>query len=448
VTRSAGRVVATPLGRAFDLLAAYEAPDGCFFEREGIGVSASLMRGGLRFGPHPDLKALARSTSAALRELHQGEVAPLAIGALGFDAKEASLSVPARAVVRADAGETWLLDLVGDDDPPPFTPERVIGDLPHEAFRPMQLTEEPSTEIYAAAVSQAVASIARGDLDKVVLARTLRVDANRALDARRLLHRLRAVEPHCFTFAAPTRPPATGAVPGVLVGASPELLVSRRGERVRSTPLAGTAPRAGDPDEDLANAEALAGSAKNREEHSIVVEAVAAVLGGFCDGLVFDDEPVLEPTANVWHLATRFEGTLRDPSVSALDIVAELHPTPAVEGLELGDRRRPRRRRLGDRAEMRCPRRRARDALRRGRHRGRVRPGERGRRDRAQVQGVPRLAPLGLSLCGALLQPRGRLARAARRVSPSRPSSIDASASCRPACRSPHGSVVTEEMRA
>ena len=332
MTRSSGRVVATPLGRAFDLLAAYEAPDGCFFEREGIGVSALLMRGGLRFGPHPDLKALARSTSAALRELLQGEVAPLAIGALGFDAKEASLSVPARAVVRADAGETWLLDLVGDDDPPPFTPERVIGELPHEAFRPMQLTEEPSTEIYAAAVSQAVASIARGDLDKVVLARTLRVDADRPLDARRLLHRLRAVEPHCFTFAAPTRPPATGAVPGVLVGASPELLVSRRGERVRSTPLAGTAPRAGDPDEDLANAEALAGSAKNREEHSIVVEAVAAVLGGFCDGLVFDDEPVLEPTANVWHLATRFEGTLRDPSVSALDIVAELHPTPAVCG--------------------------------------------------------------------------------------------------------------------
>ena len=97
-------------------------------------------------------------------------------------------------------------------------------------------------------------------------------------------------------------------------------------------PLAGTAPRSGDPDEDLANAEALARSGKDREEHAIVVAAVADVLGGFCDDLTFDAEPVLEPTANVWHLATRFEGTLRDPSATALDLVAELHPTPAVCG--------------------------------------------------------------------------------------------------------------------
>jgi isochorismate synthase len=219
-----------------------------------------------------------------------------------------------------------LLDLVRENEgPQPFGPDRVVGDLPHEAFRPVQLEEEPTSDVYAAAVGAAVRRMSGSALDKVVLARTLRVDAGRALDPRRLLHRLRAVEPHCFTFAAPT-------TSGVLVGASPELLVSRRGDRVRSTPLAGTAPRAGDPDEDLANAEALAASAKNREEHAIVVAAVAEVLDGFCADLSFDAEPVLEPTANVWHLATRFAGTLRDPSASALDLVAELHPTPAVCG--------------------------------------------------------------------------------------------------------------------
>ena len=321
-------VTATPLGPAFDLLAAYEAPDGFHFEREGLGVSASSVHGGSRIGPEPDLAALARATSKALRGLRDGDgdVAPLALGALPFDGADASLWVPARAVHRAGARETWLLDLVGDAGPPPFSPERVIGDLPHEAFRAMQLTEEPSAEVYAAGVAEATASIARGDLAKVVLARMLRVDAGRVLDPRRLLHRLRAAEPHCFTFAAPT-------TLGVLVGASPELLLSRRRDRVRSTPLAGTAPRAGDLDEDVANAEALAASAKNREEHTIVVDAVADVLGVFCDDLAFDAEPVLEPTANVWHLGTRFEGTLRDPGVSALDIVAELHPTPAVCGM-------------------------------------------------------------------------------------------------------------------
>ena len=69
----------------------------------------------------------------------------------------------------------------------------------------MQLTEEPSAPVYAEAVRAAVDLIQAGELEKVVLARTLCVDAGRELDARRLLHRLRAVEPHCYAFAAPTR---------------------------------------------------------------------------------------------------------------------------------------------------------------------------------------------------------------------------------------------------
>jgi isochorismate synthase len=322
-----GAIRATPLGAAFDLLAAYEAPDGAFFEREGSGVGAGSLSDALRIGPAPDLRSHSREVSATLRGLEASDrVAPVAIGALPFAGGPSSLLVPRRAVVRRDDWETWLVDIADPgDEPAPFRPERVIGDLPREAFRPKQLDEVPPSEAYARAVADAVERIGSGDLEKVVLARTVRVDAGRHLDARRLLHRLRAVEPHCYTFAAPTDS-------GTLVGASPELLLSRRGHRVRSTPLAGTAPRSGDPDEDRANAEALVASAKDREEHAIVVDAVAEVLGGLCGELSFDAEPVLEPTANVWHLATRFEGVLRDPSVTALDLVAELHPTPAVCG--------------------------------------------------------------------------------------------------------------------
>ena len=318
------QVRAEALGGAFDLLAAYSAPEGFFFEREGLGVAASTLERGLEVGPEDDLRRLASTAEVTLRASSgDAGVAPVAVGALPFGDCGATLTVPRRAVVRADDGDTWLLE--DDDRGEPFRPERVIGDLPHEAFHPRQLTQEPSPDVYAAAVVAAARRIAGSDLSKVVLARTLRVDAGRTLDARRLVHRLRAVEPHCYTFAAPT--PA-----GTLVGASPELLVSRRGARVRSMPLAGTAPRSGDLDEDRANARSLAGSTKEREEHAIVVDAVAEVLGAFCDDLSFDPEPVLEPTANVWHLATRFDGTLRDPTVTALDLVAELHPTPAVCG--------------------------------------------------------------------------------------------------------------------
>jgi isochorismate synthase len=319
-------VRATPLGAAFDLLAAYEA-GGAFVERHGVGVATGPLSDGIEIGPAADLRSMGDATIEALRAVDAPDgVVPLAVGSLPFASEPASMWIPRRSVARGDDGETWLLDVADDvAEAAPFRPERVVGDLPHEAFRPVQLAQEPTAEVYAAAVRSALARIEAGELEKVVLARTLRVSAGRELDPRRLAHRLRAVEPHCFTFAVPTWQ-------GTLVGASPELLLSRRGLRVRSVPLAGTAPRSGDPDEDLANAKALAASAKEREEHAIVVAAVEAVLGAYCDDLAFDEEPVLEPTANVWHLATRFEGVLRDPAVSALELVAALHPTPAVCG--------------------------------------------------------------------------------------------------------------------
>jgi isochorismate synthase len=201
----------------------------------------------------------------------------------------------------------------------------VTGVIPAAAFGDAAVTPVPPPEIYAGGVEEAVRRIRAGELRKVVLARTIEVMADRTFDPRRLAHRLRAVDPHAFSFIAP----ADG---GVLVGATPELLVSRRGSEVRANPLAGSAPRSGDRDEDRANADALVTSAKNREEHAIVVEAIASALGPRCATLTWDPEPVLLETANVWHLSTRFRGRLADPAPSALELALALHPTPAVAG--------------------------------------------------------------------------------------------------------------------
>ncbi|HTG48520.1 MAG TPA: isochorismate synthase, partial [Actinomycetota bacterium] len=188
-----------------------------------------------------------------------------------------------------------------------------------------QLRELPAAEDYRAAVRDALDRIEDGELRKVVLARTIEVEAGRTLDPRRLAHRLRAVDPAATTFAVP--------VPGgTLVGASPELLVSRNGLRVHANPLAGSASRSGDPARDRAFAQELAASAKDREEHRLVVEDVAAVLGPLCTELAWDPEPVLLETPNVWHLSTRFRGVLADPAPDVLELVAALHPTPAVAG--------------------------------------------------------------------------------------------------------------------
>jgi isochorismate synthase len=325
-----GRVRASRIGASFDLLAALGGP-GFLFERGGLGVGAAG-GGGIDIGAEPGARAVGDVGSAALRRLRSLEgpasgPAPVAVGAFPFDVSEATLRIPARAVRRPQSGESWLIQVTADArDPAPFVPRPVrAAHAPHEAFTDLQLTALPSADAYAEAVHDATERILAGDLRKVVLARQIVVAAGRNLDPRLLAARLRAVDPSAYTFVVPV----SG---GVLVGASPELLVAKEGTQVRSNPLAGSAARSGDPEEDRESGRSLEASAKDRDEHEIVVEAVAETLRPFCDELTWDPEPVLLPTANVWHLSTRFRGTLRDPPPHVLELVAALHPTPAVCG--------------------------------------------------------------------------------------------------------------------
>ena len=252
--------------------------------------------------------------------------APLLFGSIPFDpARSGHFVFPARTVRRDAQGNTWMLR--PDDDTGDLAMEPVRGaTAPSPPFSGMQVFPEPLPEAYAAAVSDAIARIQRGVLRKVVLARTIRVEAGRTLDPRKLLKHLRAVEPDGYSFAVDIGEGRT------LVGASPELLVSRSGSEIRANPLAGSAPRAGDPAEDREHAERLGSSAKDRQEHAIVVEDVFRALDPLCRQLTWDREPQLLATANVWHLSTRFRGVLKDPRVTALDVVRALHPTAAVCG--------------------------------------------------------------------------------------------------------------------
>jgi isochorismate synthase len=288
---------------------------------------------------------LGRLASAALAEIRSsaGGPAPVAVGALPFDdGWPAELTIPERAVVRRGEGETWQLDVVPEGFAPLDARERWTGRaMPFEAFSEIQLRPDPEPDEYATAVAEAIGRIRRGGLRKVVLARSLLVHAGRELDVKQLLWRLRAVDPDCFAFAAPEMDldPDVGRAGGALVGATPELLVRKSGAEVRATPLAGSSPRYGDSRRDRASAERLFASAKDREEHRFVVEDVARVLGGFCDDLVHPKEPELLGTANVWHLATPFEGRLHRPGSTVLEIVDALHPTAAVCGTPRDDAR-------------------------------------------------------------------------------------------------------------
>lgn len=170
-------------------------------------------------------------------------------------------------------------------------------------------------------------------IDKVVLARALRLTASSAWEVRSVLRRLADADPAATVYLADLTPAGDTYTGTALVGASPELLVAREGEMVICRPFAGSAPRSDDPGVDAANATALAASAKNRHEHQLVVDVMRQALEPLCVDLRIADEPELHGTDALWHLSTPVVGRLREKHTTAIDLALALHPTPAVGGV-------------------------------------------------------------------------------------------------------------------
>jgi isochorismate synthase len=216
---------------------------------------------------------------------------------------------------------------------------RFDGSLPHWPTRQLPAVRIaamlPAPGEHRARIRRALRelSVDGAGLHKVVLARALRLTADAALDARTILTRLVADDPAAHAYFTDLTP-AGGTYTGTsLVGASPELLVARRGDQVTCQPFAGSAPRSSDPGIDRANGAALAESGKNRYEHQLVIDAVREALDPLCVDLAIPPTPQLSRTAAVWHLSTPISGRLRQTSVTALDLAVALHPTPAVGGV-------------------------------------------------------------------------------------------------------------------
>ena len=181
----------------------------------------------------------------------------------------------------------------------------------------------PSPADWRESVSDAVGAIRAGSLEKVVLARSVTVRTDIPARPFDLVSELRNGYPYSFTF---------GWQEGdsVFVGASPELLVAASGLDVRANPLAGSAARGTDDQEDIRLGHALAASGKDRREHRFVVEDLQGRLESLTDSLTVP-EPVLRKFPTVQHLSTEITGRLATPQ-SVIELAGALHPTPAVGG--------------------------------------------------------------------------------------------------------------------
>ena len=254
-------------------------------------------------------------------EVHRRGSGLLAFGSFTFDdASDGSVLIVPRAILGRDGtGNAWLTTITPDGETPwqptPFDPPQPpdIVSWHDGALSPPEWEQ---------AVGEAVRRIKHSSsLRKVVLARDLYATANRAIDARALLDRLAGRYPGCYTFACDG-----------LVGATPELLISRDGWRVSSLVLAGTTPRGATPAEDSELAAALLGSAKENEEHQYAAASLENALAPLCQAMYVAPQPTLIRLPNLQHLGTRVRGTLSSADRSALGLAAAVHPTAAVGG--------------------------------------------------------------------------------------------------------------------
>lgn len=235
----------------------------------------------------------------------------VAVGALPFDPDATGeLVVPAR-VHGVHDGRAWITEIG------PSEPAAGAAVAPPTRFH---VAASRTRDDWCLAVERALSAIAAGDLEKVVLAREVLVEADTAFDPHQIVRGLIASQPGSFVYASQG-----------LVGASPELLVRRVDSLVESRPVAGTT--VADSDEALL---ALAASVKDTNEHRFVVEGIIDVLRPCCDRLHADAVPEVAVFGPVAHLATPIAGRLTTPAPSALELARLLHPTPAVGGTPRG----------------------------------------------------------------------------------------------------------------
>jgi menaquinone-specific isochorismate synthase len=250
--------------------------------------------------------------------VHLSGTGPVLFTSFSFDRNDESVLVIPQVIVGKKGANSWIT-WIGDKPQPhlPDTAERFVAS--NFSFSEGTL----SSSQWMQRVSVAIEKVSTNQVDKVVLARDVLATSDSDIDQRLILSRLADEYPSTWTFA----------VDG-LVGATPELLLRLSRGMVTSRVLAGTIPKTGDDEKDLALAASLARSSKDLEEHEYAVRSVAEALEPFCSSTNVPESPFVLHLANVMHLATDVTGALVESKqkLDAFSLLKSLHPSAAVCG--------------------------------------------------------------------------------------------------------------------
>ncbi|KRN79682.1 isochorismate synthase [Fructilactobacillus lindneri] len=119
----------------------------------------------------------------------------------------------------------------------------------------------------------------------------------------------------------------------VFVSATPERLIRLNKSTIETAAVAGTTNRDLNPKIDQQLANDLKHDIKNLHEHELVVQEITNKIANLAK-LDYPDEPKILKTPQVQHLYTPITGVLKQQT-NLLQLVAALHPTPALGGIPL-----------------------------------------------------------------------------------------------------------------
>jgi menaquinone-specific isochorismate synthase len=184
---------------------------------------------------------------------------------------------------------------------------------------------EIAPEQWKDTVTKAIEEIKETDLDKLVLAREMRLIFKDPVLSEQVLQNLAVEQQTSFIFSLE-------AGSDCFIGASPERLIKKTGKEMFSTCLAGSIARGRDRQEDERLGSELLHDRKNLMEHQYVVSMIGDAMKSVCNSVSIPEKPVLMKNRHIQHLYTPIKGTCNE-HVSIFEMIKKLHPTPALGGM-------------------------------------------------------------------------------------------------------------------
>lgn len=293
----------------------------------GIGDLPPFTAGAVGFVAYDFVRRLERIPSTAKNDLHAPDLCLMFFDrVLAFDHVKQQIQIIASADVsdpKNAAGEIKRAERDLDEI------ERKLAASIRPA-RPRKLASKTNAEAvtskkdFVKSVRRAKEYIAAGDVFQVVLSQ--RWDLKIKSEPFEVYRSLRRVNPSPYMFYLRN-------IDCHVLGSSPEMLVKVTGQKLEYRPIAGTRPRAADPEEDRRRERELRADEKERAEHVMLVDLGRNDLGRVSEfgSVEVRELMTVERYSHVMHLVSSLQSRMR-PELGPLDAFAACFPAGTLSG--------------------------------------------------------------------------------------------------------------------